>query len=130
MSLKKYTFLLLLITLFSCTEEQGNKVTGGNLAVYYVDVKDEALAEDLALFWKNNDLLTEEQQDIQISRHKKGYHVSLIAREPKKVKDMSFSEQKALFDLQEMIRDSVFKEKNVDLIISDNQFKPILNINK
>ena len=37
---------------------------------------------------------------------------------------------KALLDLQTMIRDSVFKEKSVDLIICDDQFKPILNINK
>jgi len=116
--------------MISCSEEYGNKATGGNLTVYYIDKNDQSLASDLAMFWKNNDLLTDEAQDIRISRHKKVYHVSIIAREPKKAKKMSFEEQKALFDLQGMIRDSVFKKKKVDLIICNNQFEPILNINK
>ena len=128
--MNKIIFLFLFITLFACSDEYGNKVKGGNLTVYFVNEKDQSLASDLAVFWKNNDLLIEVPQDLQILRKGDGYTVNIIAREPNKIKNMTFEERKALIDLQAMIRDSVFKEKNVDLIICDDQFKPILNINK
>lgn len=128
--MNKIILLFLFTALFSCSDEYGNKVKGGNLTVYFTNDKDESLASDLAIFWKNNGLLTGEPQDLQISRSSKGYILSIIAREPKSIGKMPFEERKALTDLQSMVRDSVFKEKRVQLIICDNQFKPILNINK
>lgn len=128
--MNKIIFLFLFTALFACSDKHGNKVKGGNLTVYFTNEEDKSLATDLAILWKNNDLLTDESQDLQISRIGKGYVVNIIAREPKEVSKMTFAEHKALVDLQKMIRDSVFKEKSVDLIVCDNQFKPILNINK
>ena len=114
----------------SCTNEYGNKVTGGNLTVYYVNEKDGDLASELAYFWRDNGLLASKPHDIQISRSGKEYRVSIIARDKKEAKKMSFEERKALYELQQLIRDSVFREKKMELIICDDQFKPILNINQ
>jgi hypothetical protein len=128
--LKKLLTLILLTVLIGCTEEYGDKAVGGNLSVYYLNEKDADLASDLVYFYRDNDLIASEPHQMQISRSGKKYLVSIIAQDEKQVKNMSFEERKALFDLQTMIRDSVFKDKKVELIICDNQFKPILNINK
>lgn len=116
--------------MISCTDEYGNKVTGGNLTVYFDNEKDVELATDLAEFWRDNDLIASQPHQIRITRNKKGYNLNLIAREPKEVKQMSFKERKALIELQSMIRESVFKDKKVDLVLCNDQFEPILNINK
>lgn len=117
-------------TIVSCSEDFGSEVVGGNLTVFYTNAKDKSLASDLALFYKNNDLIASEPQHIQITRRKKGYRVNIIAMDIKEAKKMSFKNRKALLKLHGMLQDSVFKNNKVDLIVCDDQFKPILKINK
>jgi hypothetical protein len=128
--LKKLYLLFLLAIIVSCSEEYGNKVVGGNLTVYYINSGDEKLSADVALFYKNNDLIADEPHHIQIIRKKKGYRINVIAKDPIDAMRMSYKERKALKQLQEMLQDSVFQNKKVDLIVCDDQFKPITKINK
>jgi hypothetical protein len=128
--LKKLYFLFILATIVSCSEDFGSEVVGGNLTVFYTNTGDDALATDLALFYKNNDLIASEPQHIQIIRRKKGYRVNIIATDFTEAKRMSFKNRKALLKLHGMLQDSVFMNDKVDLIVCDNQFKPILKINK
>ena len=122
--------LLLFTTLISCSEEYGNKVKGGNLTVHFIDARDEAIAEKIAVFWKNNDLISSKKQDIQLMRSKKGYRLNLIVENGETLPPMNYAESKALLDLQSMLRDSVFKEKRMEIFLCDNQFNPLYNINK
>ena len=130
MALKKLYFLFLLVTIVSCTEEFGNKVVGGNLTVYYDNLEDDSLATNLALFYKNNDLIASEPHHIQIIRRKNEYRVNIIAKDQDEARKMSFKERKALKMLHKMMQDSVFMYNKMDLIVCDDQFKPILKINK
>lgn len=117
-------------TLVSCSNEYGHQVVGGNLTVYFTDENDEKLAAEIAKFWKNNELLTEQPQDIQLNHHKSGYQLCLIAKEKSGVKNMPFEERKALLELQKQLQNEVFGDNDLELLICDNHFKPIYNINE
>lgn len=114
----------------SCASEQGSKVTGGNLSVYFDNDKDQELATEIAHFWQANDLIADQPQDIKLTRYKKGYRLALIARDKEDAKIMMFKERKALMDLQSMLKDSIFQDKKFEIIVTDDRFKPIVNINK
>ena len=103
---------------------------GGELTVYFIDHQDEEYAKQLARFWKNNDLLTGKDQDIQLIRSDDGYRLNIIADNPDKVKPIALDELQALLSLQNMLNDSIFVEKSVQIVICNNRFKPILNINQ
>ncbi|MEJ6598906.1 MAG: hypothetical protein QNK78_09565 [Crocinitomicaceae bacterium] len=128
--MKKLYFLFLLVAIVSCSEDFGSEVVGGDLTVFYTNAEDKPLASDLALFYKNNNLIYSEPQHIQITRIKKGYRINIIAKDFKEAQKMSFKNRKALLKLHGMLQDSVFINNKVDLIVCDDQFKPIIKINK
>ena len=128
--MKKLYFLFLLATIVGCSEDFGSEVVGGNLTVFYTNAKDKSLASDLAIFYENNNLIASEPQHIQIIRRKKGYRVNIIAEDFKEAKKMSFKNRKALLKLHGMLQYSIFINDKVDLIVCDDQFQPILKINK
>jgi hypothetical protein len=128
--LKKLYFLFLLATIVSCSEDFGSEVVGGNLTVFYTNAEDKLLASDFVLFYKNNNLILTEPQHIQITRIKKGYRVNIIAKDVKEAQKMNFKNRKALLKLHGMLQNSVFIKNKVDLIVCDDQFKPIIKINK
>lgn len=128
--MKKLYFLFLLATIVSCSEDFGSEVVGGNLTVFYTNAEDKLLASDFVLFYKNNNLILTEPQHIQITRIKKGYRVNIIAKDVKEAQKMNFKNRKALLKLHGMLQNSVFIKNKVDLIVCDDQFKPIIKINK
>jgi hypothetical protein len=119
-----------LATIVSCSEDFGSEVVGGNLTVFYTNAEDKLLASDFVLFYKNNNLILTEPQHIQITRIKKGYRVNIIAKDVKEAQKMNFKNRKALLKLHGMLQNSVFIKNKVDLIVCDDQFKPIIKINK
>lgn len=112
----------------SCAQEYGNRVVGGNLSVYYIDSKDEALASKLAVFWKKHDLIAEAPQDIKLSRTEQGYRISLIIHDNFEAEMIRFNERKALLELRAMLKDEIFQDQGIELVLSDDQFKPLLQI--
>ena len=128
--MKKLYFLFLLVAIVSCSEDFGSEVVGGDLTVFYTNAEDKPLASDLVLFYKNNNLIFSEPQHIQITRINKGYRINIIAKDFKEAQKMSFKNRKALLKLHGMLQDSVFINNKVDLIVCDDQFKPIIKINK
>ena len=128
--MKKIIFILLITLLASCAQDEGHKITGGNLTVHFEDANDQALATEIAHFWKDNDLIASQPHDIKLSKHKDGYRLGLIAGNKEDAKNMIFKERKALQDLQNMLKDSIFQTKTIEIIITDDRFKPIFNINE
>lgn len=123
-------FFLLLVLLASCTEEIGHKVVGGNFTVYFSDVSDEALATNVARYFKRNDLVTGQVQDIKLEKRKQNnYQLKLIANNPELVDDMPFDERAKLLLFQEDLEDEVFKNKRLELVICNDQFEVIYTIN-
>lgn len=120
---------LAVLLLSACGADYGHRVVGDNLTVYFADTKDQDLAENVAVFWRNKDLMTTNKQDLQLVRKPDLYELRIIANEPKKVKDMPFEERKLLLELQNELADSLFK-KPLQLVICNANFEPVYNINQ
>jgi hypothetical protein len=127
--MKVIKIILILFLFSSCTKEMGSKIVGGNLSVYYKEKSDKDKAESVAKYWKNNNLIAECKQDLQLVRFQDGYELRLIAKNPENVNKISFNERKMLSDLQRDISDSL-KLKGIQLVLCNSNFKPILNINQ
>lgn len=121
--------LLVFFLLSSCGNEMGNKVVGGNLSVYYLVSSDKDKAESIARYWKNNDFITTQKQDLQLVQYQDGYELRLIARNPDRVKQMPFNERKLLIDLQKELMDSL-NLNGLQLVLCNSKFEPIFNINQ
>lgn len=116
--------------LLSCGGDHGNRVVGDNFTVYFTNKKDQKLAEDIALYFKQNNLISNQKQDIQLTRFNKRFQLRLIATGSKEqVKNMSFEERKLLTELQTSLYKNVIK-KPFDLVICNNKFEPIYTLNE
>lgn len=122
--LRKGLFCGLVILLMSCNSDYGHKVVGDNLTVYFTDRNDEKLAETIAIFWKENDLIGETKQDLQLVRLTKKIELRIIANDPKNVKNMSFDERKLLAELEQELQKEI-GESPLQLVICNNKFEPI-----
>lgn len=123
----KYWFVIpVLFMLASCSDHHGNKVVGGELGVYYFD-DNKNNAEAIALFWKNNDLLTGRSQDLQLIEEKDNFVLKLIAID--KEEDVSLQNRQLLLKLQKSLNDSLQFSKYIELELADNNFNTIYNIN-
>ena len=124
-----FTFFFGLLILASCSEEYGHEIHGGNLTVFFLDEEDQAMAEKIALFWKENELITGNNQDIQLIKEGDWYEIRVIAKRPEEVKAMNFDERKKMLDLQQNIQ-LTLNEPNLQLIICNERFEEIYNINE
>jgi len=124
---KKVLFFSLLFLILSCNNDYGNKVVGGKFTVYFTDTKDQKLAEKIAVYFKENDLISNQKQDLQLARVNKTLQLRLIATSPKNAQEMSFEERKLLTELQTSLYKNVFK-KPFDLVICNDKFEPIYTL--
>tara|TARA_R110002072_G_scaffold302097_2_gene483838 strand:- start:23617 stop:24015 length:399 start_codon:yes stop_codon:yes gene_type:complete len=131
--LKKGLFVAFTILLTSCSSDNGHQIVGDQLTVYFDNAEDETLAEKIAFYWKDNDLLTGEKQDLKIIRADDEYVLKIIASNPKQTANMPFEELKLLLELESDLNlniQKVGKRANypIEIVICDNQFEPIYNI--
>jgi hypothetical protein len=130
-AMNRFFFGIVIVSVFtSCSGGYGNKLEGKNLNVYFVDRSDEALAQDLGKFWKENDLVGQAEQNIRLVNRKGVYDVQLIATDPGKGQDLVFIEMKRLIQLRQQLDSTVFKnEKGCRIVVCDGSFKPNYVIN-
>lgn len=130
-AMKRFLFGLYLFSVLSaCSAGYGNKLEGKNLNVYFVDQKDEALAQKLGKFWKENQLVGQSEQNIRIVNRKGFYDVQIIATDQGEGPDLVFIEMKLLIQLRQQLDTTVFKDtKGCRLVICDGRFKPQYVIN-
>ena len=112
----------------SCQGDADNKAIGGELTVHYENKSDQKLAEELLIFWKENDLVTVEKQDIELKKMKAFYRVSMIAADTSLIEMMPFREKRLFNELKTKLWKEVFDEKDFELVISDDKFKPLYTV--
>lgn len=127
---RKYVVVLISIFLVSaCGNKYGHQVVGDQLTVYYETEDLQELAKNTAFFWKENGLVTEKKQDLQLVRNQQQIELRLIAVDPKAAKNMSFNERKLLLDLQRKMN-TYLQVSNVEIVICNARFEPVYNINE
>ncbi|MEJ6582642.1 MAG: hypothetical protein QNL61_01000 [Crocinitomicaceae bacterium] len=122
-------FILFSLLVLSCDSDYGNKVVGDKFTVYFTDVKDQKLAEEIAVYFKENELITSQKQDLQLVRLKKKLQLRMIANQSKDIVNMSFDERKLLTELQTSLYQEVIKSP-FELVICNDKFEPIFNLNE
>lgn len=127
---KQFALYFSILIFTSCTGDYGSKVIGENLTVYFQDNRDEAKATDLAKYLKKRKLLSGEKQDVQLVRIEDKYLVKVIANDIENAKKMPFDERSLLLNLQKELQDSVFSKTIVKLVICNNEFETIYDLNQ
>lgn len=122
-------FSLFIFLITACASDYGHRVSGENLTVYFDNEDDARLAEDVARYWKDYNLITGQKQDLRLVRKKETYQLKLIAINPKEVKNMPALERYQLTELQKDLRDKVFGEKIVQIVLCNDKFESLYNIN-
>jgi len=126
--LKKGLFIFLAIFLVSCSSQNGNSIIGDKLTVYFDFAEDEALAEKIALYWKDNDLLTGQNQDLKIVRSGDNHVLKIIATETQQGRMIPFEQKKLLYQLETDLNKKVANSP-LEIVICNSQFEPIFNVN-
>lgn len=128
-TLRRLLYIFIILAFSSCVESSGSEVSGGNFTVHFDNPKDKKLAEEVVNHWKEEDLLTGKNQDVKLVRTKSGYELYLISVSRQSAEEMSFEEISALNTLQRGLNKKIFREKHVELVITDENFKPIFKPN-
>lgn len=103
----------------------GDRVDNGNLSVYFLEGVDKEKAIQFSRFWKKNELVGEKKQIIQLEKVEEVIHVKLIERESYHSDPFTIEEEALLQDLERKLEKVVF-EQEVEIVITDNTFRPIL----
>ncbi|MEX1190421.1 MAG: hypothetical protein WED10_03540 [Brumimicrobium sp.] len=115
----------LLVFLGSCGMPMGDRIDADKLSVYYLDGVPKEKAIKFAKYWKNNDLIGDEAQVIQLEKLSKNtIGVKLIEEENYHDEGLSIHEESLLQSLERDLEKEVFKQ-DVTLIITDNTLRPI-----
>jgi hypothetical protein len=126
---KIYSFSLLIFLFSACGQDYGNKLESNELDIYFTDNHDEDLARKIAEFWKQNKLLGNKKQYLQLSRNKDLVQLKLIPSEKFQAENFSFDERSILKSLQDSLQNKL-NLKQLELVIANSQFKTIYNINQ
>lgn len=127
--MKVVFFIILSLLFLSCDSDYGNKVVGNKFTVYFTDAKDQKLAEEIAIYFKENELISSQKQDLQLVRFKKKLQLRMIATQSKDIANMPFEERKLLTELQTSLYKEVVKAP-FELVICNDKFEPILKLNE
>ncbi|MFT5859087.1 MAG: hypothetical protein ACI865_001183 [Flavobacteriaceae bacterium] len=120
--------IVLFALLFSCESDDLHQAIGGELTVHYESESDEELAEKILMFWRDNDLLSGKEQDLQLVRRKGIPQLSIIAKDTANIQNMPFMEKKLFSELKLKLWKEVFRKKTFKLMISDNKFNPLYSV--
>lgn len=120
--------LSLLILTAACGTDYGHEVHGEQLTVYFTHATDQEEAENIARFWKDNNLLTGKKQDIQLTRKKDILELRLIMNEPNSKPDLPFVERRMMMELQDTL--GLLLDQNIEIILCNGRFETVLNLNE
>jgi len=89
------------------------------------------IAEELGKFWIKEGLTGSVKQSIRLTKDDDFYYIQLIANEKTGLNELPIPERKLLLDLQHKMDSIIFnEEKRCQIVICDNQFEPLYNINQ
>ena len=133
MNSKTFTLKYILLPVFflfllSCNSNAENRVTGDNLTVYFPEIDNQTLAEQVAVYWRENDLVSGEKQALQVVNTKEGYQLNIIQSEAFKNEEVTFEDQKLLYILKDSLENIIFNS-NLTIAICNNKFESIYKVN-
>lgn len=123
--MNKLLLIISIIFLGSCAESADSQVSGGDFTVHFDNPDDKQLAIKLVEFWKSEDLLTGKNQDIKMVRTKTGYDLYLVSTVRKPDDELTFEELSAISELKKRLEKEIFRTKSVEIVIADENFKPM-----
>ena len=119
-------FLLVLISLFSCSKGYGEKVEDKKVVVYFLDKSYKEMAQKTLDFWIKEGLNGDKIQHLRLLKFdKKTIDLQLIASKNKDPKSMTFEEIKLFLELKAKLDSTVFKPKTCRIVICDGSFNPL-----
>lgn len=121
-----FSFLLFLFV--SCGNDYGNKLESDELDVFYTKIENEEFARNIAIYWKEHDLLASKKQSIQLDEKDGVLILKVIPTEKFDASTFSFDERALLKQLQDSLQSHV-QPKRLEVVISKNNFETIFNIN-
>lgn len=129
--MKRLSLLSLLIVFISssCTSGFGNKLQGEKLDIYYPDKSDVEFADQLGKYWHENALTGSKKQFIQLEKETTFYKIKIIASAEFSHQSLTIDERMLLLGLQRDLNESIFKDLPCRIIICNNEFKELYDIN-
>lgn len=117
--------ILLFLAFVSCGVNMGDRIDTESLSVYFLPgvEKDQAVA--FAEYWRDNGFLGENKQVIQLEKEKDVILIKLIENENFHNEPISITEEAMLQDLERYLKRNIF-QREVEIVITDNTFRPIL----
>ena len=116
--------------LVSCTKGFGNKLTDPDVDIYFEFKEDEQIATELGRYWKSNGFTGNQHQSIRLTKDDEYFYVQLITKDKSGVTQIPFNELKLLMSLQQNLDSAILKgEKGCQIVICDDRFNPLVNIN-
>lgn len=113
----------------SCSSGFGNKLQGEKLEIYFPNKDDEQIADQLGKFWHRKGLIGSKKQSIQLVKTEAYYKLKLIASETFDPQTFPVEERILLLDLQRELNDSIFAKTPCRIVICNNEFKELFDIN-
>lgn len=111
-----------------CSSGFGNKLSGDKLDVYFDDKELQEKANNLGEYWSKNGLIGDRKQSIKLTKSKKLLEVRLIRSDEFKSEELTVEELQLLLDLKQDIQLKVFDNKEIRLLLCDNEFKSEMEI--
>lgn len=124
-----FQILILLVLLGSCRQNYGNKLESDQLDVFFAAKDDEELARKVGQYWKSKDLIGTKKQFIRLEKKDGIYYIQLIPSTKFSIEKFSFDERSILKELQDDLQKTVFGEQMVHIVLADNQFNTLYDIN-
>lgn len=126
--MKPIILFFCLLILASCSSGFGNKLSGEKLDVYFDDKDLQQKADELGEYWSKNGLIGDRKQSIKLTKVNAIIEVRLIRSEEFKSEKLTVEEFQLLLDLKQDIQSKVFDNKQIRLILCDNEFKSEMEI--
>ena len=116
------------VILATCSEGFGNKLASEKLDIYFDDKGLQQKADDLGEYWSKNGLIGDRKQSIKLTKSQAVIELRLIRSEEFKSEKLTVEEFQMLLDLKQDIQSKVFDNKQIRLLLCDNEFKSEMEI--
>lgn len=119
----KFTFVFIALAfLAACNTNYGEVVVRDKVQVFYLEPISKKQAEKLADYWMEKELIGTNMQYLQLSKDGEAIQLKIIANDTNYLEAIPFEIQLELFKLDSMLRQDVFKNSEIQLVISDKTF--------
>jgi hypothetical protein len=120
--IKQRLFIISLAFLTACNSNYGDVVVRDKVQVFYLEPISKKQAEKLADYWMEKELIGTKMQYLQLSKASDVIQIKIIANDTNYLEAIPFEIQLELFKLDSMLRQDVFKNSEIQLMISDKTF--------